>query len=343
MNLANFWFLLIGFLFTGYFVLEGFDFGVGALLRRLGHDDTGRRVLINTIGPVWDANETWLIVAVAAMFAAFPAWYAATFSTFYLPVLVILCALIVRGLAFEYRGKVDDPAWRRRWDACIIVGSVLPPLLWGVFFANLVRGVPLDKEGNFAGSLLDLLSPYALLGGLTMLLLFVCHGAIFVALRTVGAVRHEARGIGARVGLGAGALLTIFGLSTAMTYGGGWALMFAVLSPAALIAALVANTREREGWAFGFTAGTVAGLNALLFAALWPDLLRAVDPALSITIENGSSTPLTLRTMTWIALAATPLVLVYQGWSYWVFRKRIGRGSIPPNAPHDGAARSAKT
>src|SRR5215211_4700417 len=203
-------------MFIGYFMLEGFDFGVGALLPVLGKDDTGRRVMINTIGPVWDANETWVIVAGASLFAAFPEWYATMFSGFYLPLLLILGALIVRGVAFEYRGKIDDVSWRRRWDACIVVGSVLPGLLWGVAFANMVRGVPLDAEGHFTGNLFTLLNPYALLGGLAFLALFCTHGAVFVALKTVGAIRHEARATGARAGLLAIVLLATFGLWTAL-------------------------------------------------------------------------------------------------------------------------------
>jgi len=192
-TLPEFWFLLIGFMFASYFVLEGFDFGVGALLPVLGKDDTGRRVMINTIGPVWDANETWLVLAAGAMFAAFPSWYATTFSAYYLPLLVILGALIVRGLAFEFRGKQDEEQWRRRWDHCIVLGSTVVPLLWGAFFANLVRGLPIDARGDYAGGILDLFSPYAMLGGLVVLSMFVTHGAIFLALKTTGGIRHDAR------------------------------------------------------------------------------------------------------------------------------------------------------
>src|SRR3954451_6163121 len=166
MTLAEFWFVLVVFLFSGYFLLEGFDFGVGMLLPVLGgRDDVDRRVMINTIGPVWDMNETWLIVAGASLFAAFPYWYATLFSGFYLPLLLILVALILRGVAFEYRGKVDDPTWPRRWDVAIMLGSVLPALLWGVAFANIVRGVPIDRDGNYTGTLFTLLNPYGLLGG----------------------------------------------------------------------------------------------------------------------------------------------------------------------------------
>ena len=196
MTLPEFWFLLIGFMFASYFMLEGFDFGVGALLPVLGKDDIGRRVMINTIGPVWDANETWLVLAAGAMFAAFPSWYATAFSAFYLPLLVILGALIVRGLAFEFRGKKDDEQWRRRWDRCIVVGSIVVPVVWGTFFANLVRGLPIDAAGDYAGGILDLLSPYAVLGGLVVLSMFVTHGAIFVTLKTSGGIRHDASELG---------------------------------------------------------------------------------------------------------------------------------------------------
>src|SRR3954452_10095273 len=192
MDLALVWFLIIAFFWLGYLVLEGFDFGVGVLLPVLGRNDTERRVLINTIGPVWDGNEVWLLVAGAGTFAAFPEWYAAVFSGFYLALLLILVALIIRGVAFEYRGKIDDPVWRRRWDAAIVVGSTLPALLWGVAFANIVAGVPIDADKQFTGTLLTLLNPYALLGGLTTLSLFALHGALFLGLRTTGELRELA-------------------------------------------------------------------------------------------------------------------------------------------------------
>src|SRR4051812_14005558 len=192
MELTTVWFVIIAFLWTSYFFLEGFDFGVGMLLPVLGRDDVERRVVINTIGPVWDGNEVWFIVAGGATFAAFPDWYATLFSGFYLPLLAILLALIVRGAALEYRGKRDDAAWRRRWDRAIFWGSLVPAFLWGVAFANLVRGVPLDAQHAFAGTVLDLLGPYALLGGLATLTLFLLHGAVFVALKTTGVVRRRA-------------------------------------------------------------------------------------------------------------------------------------------------------
>src|SRR6476469_7657571 len=210
MELTTVWFALIAVLWAGYFLLEGFDFGVGMLLPVLARDDRERRLLINTIGPVWDGNEVWLLVAGGATFAAFPEWYATLFSGFYLPLLLILVALIVRGVAFEYRGKRDDPRWKRRWDWCITVGSLLPALLWGVAFANIVRGVPLDADHEFVGNLLDLLNPYALLGGLTTLALFITHGAIFLALKTTGDVRERANALAGRVGIITAAVAVAF-------------------------------------------------------------------------------------------------------------------------------------
>jgi cytochrome bd ubiquinol oxidase subunit II len=335
MSLAEFWFVLVAFLFAGYFFLEGFDFGVGMLLPVLGKDDTDRRVMINTIGPVWDLNETWLIVAGASMFAAFPYWYATLFSGFYLPLLLILVALIIRGVAFEYRGKINDPQWKRRWDLCIIVGSAVPALLWGVAFANILRGVPIDAEGNFTGTLLTLLNPYGLLGGIATVALFCTYGAIFVALKTLGPIRQRARALATRIGVAAIVLGAAFLLWTLLAHGDAASWMCGTLTAVLLIAGLVANLREREGWAFGLTGAGVIALVATLFVALFPDVMpSSTNPAYSLTIDNASSTPTTLGLMSWIALATLPFVLAYQAWTYWVFRKRIGRHSIPTQIPH---------
>jgi cytochrome d ubiquinol oxidase subunit II len=335
MSLAEFWFVLVAFLFAGYFFLEGFDFGVGMLLPVLGKDDTDRRVMINTIGPVWDLNETWLIVAGASMFAAFPYWYATLFSGFYLPLLLILVALIIRGVAFEYRGKINDPQWKRRWDLCIIVGSAVPALLWGVAFANILRGVPIDAEGNFTGTLLTLLNPYGLLGGIATVALFCTYGAIFVALKTLGPIRQRARALATRIGVAAIVLGAAFLLWTLLAHGDAASWMCGTLTAVLLIAGLVANLREREGWAFGMTGAGVIALVATLFVALFPDVMpSSTNPAYSLTIDNASSTPTTLGLMSWIALATLPFVLAYQAWTYWVFRKRIGRHSIPTQIPH---------
>jgi cytochrome bd ubiquinol oxidase subunit II len=333
MSLSDVWFVLIAVLWTGYFVLEGFDFGVGLLLPVLGRDEARRRVLINTIGPVWDGNEVWLLVAGGATFAAFPEWYASLFSGFYLALLLILVALIARGVAFEYRGKVDSVVWRRRWDLCIVVGSAVPALLWGVAFGNIVRGVPLDAQHHYVGSFFDLLNPYALLGGLTTLALFATHGAVFVALKTDGPIRAHAHRIADRVGSGTVALAAVFLLWTQLGYGRGITWATAGLAAVALVGALLANRRGREGWAFAATAVTIAAATVTLFANLYPYVLPStVDPAFGLTVDNASSTPYTLRVMSWVALAFTPIVLVYQGWTYWVFRRRLTVRDIPPAA-----------
>ncbi len=335
MSLAEFWFVLVAFLFAGYFFLEGFDFGVGMLLPVLGKDDTDRRVMINTIGPVWDLNETWLIVAGASMFAAFPYWYATLFSGFYLPLLLILVALIVRGVAFEYRGKINDPRWKARWDVCIIFGSVVPALLWGVAFANILRGVPINADGNFTGNLFTLLNPFGLLGGLATVALFCTYGAIFVALKTLGPIRQEARRLAARIGIAAVVLGAVFLVWSLIVHGDAVSWALGIVTAVLLVAGLAANAREREGWAFALVGAAVVGLVATLFVALFPDVMpSSTDPAFSLTVENASSTPNTLAVMSWVALGTLPFVLAYQAWTYWVFRKRIGRHSIPTQIPH---------
>jgi cytochrome bd ubiquinol oxidase subunit II len=219
MNLATFWFILIAILWSGYFVLEGFDFGVGILLPFLGRDDTERRVLVNTIGPVWDGNEVWLLTAGGATFAAFPLWYASLFSGFYLALLLILAALIVRGVCFEFRSKVDSPRWRANWDRAIFAGSALPALLWGVAFANIVRGVPLNAQHVYTGNLLTLLNWYGLLGGLITLSLFSLHGAIFLGLRTDGELRQRAQRAAVRIALAAVPLAAVFLAVTQYNHG----------------------------------------------------------------------------------------------------------------------------
>jgi len=333
MGLVDVWFLLIAVLWIGYFVLEGFDFGVGILLPVLGRTERERRVLINTIGPVWDGNEVWLIVAGAAIFAAFPEWYATLFSGFYLPLLAILLCLIVRGVAFEYRGKhdpgTDGVAWRRGWDACIVVGSVLPAFLWGVAFANIVRGVHLGSGFEYTGNLLDLLNPYALLGGLATLGLFTLHGAIFLALKTAGDVRNSAGALSVRLGVPVVGVAAVFLVWTQATRGTGLTVVTLAVAAGALVAAVVLVAREREGWAFAATALTIVALVGSLFLTLYPAVMPALDPRFSLTVDNASSSHYTLVVMTWVALVMTPFVVAYQAWSYWVFRRRIGTQHIP--------------
>ncbi|GAB3779572.1 cytochrome d ubiquinol oxidase subunit II [Nocardioides ungokensis] len=330
MELTTVWFCLIAVLWIGYFCLEGFDFGVGMLLPILASDDRERRVLINTIGPVWDGNEVWLLVAGGATFAAFPEWYATLFSGFYLPLLMILVALIVRGVAFEYRAKRDDLRWKARWDLAIIIGSYVPAVLWGVAFANIVRGVPIDANGEYTGGFFNLLNPYALLGGATTLLLFLTHGAMFLALKTDGRVRHEARSLAARFGVLAAAVAVAFLFWTQVDSGNlGSALLF-VAAAAALVGGLVAVGAAREGWAFLGTFVAIALAVAGLFVALFPDVMpTSLADGTSLTTTNAAATSYTLKIMTVVALVFTPLVLAYQGWTYWVFRRRIAVHHIP--------------
>ena len=324
MELTTVWFLLIAFLWIGYFVLEGFDFGVGILLRVLGRDEPERRAVITTIGPVWDGNEVWLIVAGGATFAAFPEWYATLFSGFYLPLFAILVSLIVRGVALEYRGKRDDLPWRSRMDTLITIGSLVPAFLWGVTFANLMRGVPIAANHEFVGGLGDLVSPFALLGGVAFTALFVAHGAVFLALKTTGEIRERANRLGSLCGLAAAALAVGF-LSWAHSLRGD-AVSAAVAGTAAvaLVAGLVANRLRREGWAFlGTTLAVGLGVTSL-FVAMFPAVMPStLDAAWSLTTANASSTPYTLKIMTVVAAIFTPLVLLYQAWTYWVFRRRI--------------------
>jgi cytochrome d ubiquinol oxidase subunit II len=336
MDLGVLWFGIIAFFFIGYFVLDGFDFGVGMSMPFVSKDDTDRRVVINTIGPVWDLNETWLIVAGASLFAAFPEWYATLFSGFYLPLLVILLALILRGVSFEYRHQRPELAWKRRFDRMIIWGSAIPAFLWGVAFANIVRGVSLDADHDYTGTVFDLLNPYALLGGLTTLLLFFTHGALFLALKTGGEIRVRSRTLATRAGVLTIVVAAAFLAWTVLEFGTLPALLLAVAAALTLTAAFLANLRGREGLAFGLMAGTIALAVLTLFASLFPDVMPASnDPANSLTIANASSSPYTLQVMTWTAVFALPLILVYQGWTYWVFRKRVTRSYIDGSAKPD--------
>ena len=330
MALTDVWFVLIAVLWAGYLVLDGFDLGVGMLLPVLGRSDAERRVMVNTIGPVWDGNEVWLLVAGGATFAAFPAWYATMFSGFYLAFLLLLVALIVRGVAFEYRGKIESDRWRRGWDIGITVGSAVPALLVGVALANVVHGVPIDADHQFTGNLLTLLNPYALLGGLMTLTVMAFHGAVFLALKTVGPIRTRARALAGRVGVAATVLGGAFLVWTQLSTGHPLTWVTTALAAVALVGGLVANGRGREGWAFVATAGAILMAVATMFGSLYPDVLPSTTSAAnSLTTTNASSTHYTLVIMTWVAFVFTPLVLLYQSWTYWVFRRRIGVEHLP--------------
>jgi cytochrome d ubiquinol oxidase subunit II len=333
MELPYLWFLIVGFFFIGYFVLDGFDLGVGMSLPFLGKDDTDRRVLINTIGPVWDMNETWLIVAGAAMFAAFPEWYASVFSGFYLALLLILITLILRGVSFEYRHQNKGVAWTGKFDWMIVIGSVVPAFLWGVAFANLIQGVAMDADHNYIGGFFALLNPYALLGGLTTLSLFFTHGIIFVSLKTTDDMRLRARALARKAGAATILIAASFLGWTVLQHLDaphlGLIVALAVAAAVCLIAAWLFNAVGREGRAFAAMALTIVFAVATILASLFPNVMPASNiPANGLTIENASSTPYTLTLMTWVAGISLPLILAYQAWTYWVFRKRISRSTI---------------
>lgn len=329
MDLNTLWFALIAILFVGYFFLEGFDYGVGILLPWLGRSDRERRVLLNTVGPHWDGNEVWLLTAGGAMFAAFPNWYATLFSGFYLALVLMLLALILRGVGFEYRSRDESPRWRNAWDWAIFAGSLLPALLWGVALANLLRGLPIDAQMNYTGNLLTLLNPYGLLGGLFTLLLFTLHGALFLLLKTEGEIRRRA----GAAALWSGALATLaaalFAVYSYFASGlfqrpGPVPGLLLLAGLAALLAVRAALGRERAGWAFVFNGLAIIASVAAIFLGLYPHvMISSLNPAWSLTVYNASSSPYTLRVMTIVALTLVPFVLAYQAWSYWVFRRRV--------------------
>src|ERR1700756_5010976 len=336
-GLQELWFGIIAALFLGFFILEGFDFGVGMLmepLARIGSGDReiNRRAILNTIGPVWDGNEVWLIVAGAAMFAAFPEWYATVFSTLYLPLLAILFGMIVRAVSIEWRGKIDDTKWRAWADFGIAAGSWLPAVLWGVAFAILVRGLPVDASGQVHLSITDVLNAYTLLGGLATAGLFLMYGAVFVALKTSGSIHDDAHRFAVRLSLPVTALVGGFGLWTQLAYGKLWTWLVLAVAVIALLAAVaLVWRRASDGWAFLCTAVVVAAVVILLFGALYPDLVPStLNKQWSLTIYNASSTPYTLKIMTWVTALMAPLTVIYQAWTYWVFRQRISADRIPP-------------
>jgi cytochrome d ubiquinol oxidase subunit II len=330
MELNTVWFALVSILFIGFFFLEGFDYGVGILLPFLGKEDADRRVILNAIGPVWDGNEVWMIAAGGAMFAAFPNWYATLFSGFYLPLLLILLGLIVRAVAFEFRSKDKRPAWRSTWDWMIFAGSLVPALLWGVAFANIIRGVPIDADMNYTGGFWNLLNPYALAGGLATLSLFTLHGAAFLSLKTKGKVMDRAQAAAKRLWLPAVVLVLIFVgagyfATDMLSRQGALVALVSALAAAALLAAGWFIRGRRHGWAFIMTGLAIVLAVAMLFLGLYPRVMvSSSNPDWSLTVQNASSTPYTLRVMTIVALIFMPIILLYQGWTYWVFRKRIG-------------------
>ncbi len=330
MDLNTIWFILIGVLFTGFFFLEGFDYGVGILLPFLGKDDRERRLMINSIGPHWDANEVWLITAGGAMFAAFPHWYATLFSGFYLALVLMLLALIARGVAFEFRSKSESAKWRSTWDWIICIGSAIPALLWGVAMANIVRGVPIDANMQYVGTFGDLLNLFALVAGVTSLLLFTLHGANFLAIKIEGPVAARAQTLSTRIWPGViilSLIVSILGyFETDVVSRLGPAVIILPFSAiAALCSVGLLIRRKRMGWAFAMAGACIVLFTLTMFVGLYPRVMTSsLQPdTWSLTIDNASSSPYTLRVMSIIALIFLPIVLLYQAWSYRVFRRRL--------------------
>jgi cytochrome d ubiquinol oxidase subunit II len=342
MDLATIWFVLIAVLWSGYFLLEGFDFGVGMLLAVLPRDEADRGTMFESIGPVWDGNEVWLVIAAGATFAAFPAWYATMFSAFYLALLLILVLLIVRVLSFEWREKSDDPRWRTTWRWANTVGSIGAPFIWGVALANLVHGVPLDSKGDYSGNVLDLFSAYTVLAGISVVALFALHGATFLALRTRGDLRTRAGAASRRLAI---PVAVVVGAMLAWTVAVGVdrndksvfpPVLPAALGAAALVAAVVLVARKRSGAAFVATGLAVVLWVATVFTTLYPRVLVShPDFGNSLTIPGAAAGHYALSVITVVAAICVPIVLIYQGWTYHVFRARLGGEpvAIPPVEP----------
>jgi cytochrome bd ubiquinol oxidase subunit II len=330
MTLVTFWFIVIAVLWTGFLVLEGFDFGVGMLHGVVGRGEAGRRVAIGTIGPLWDGNEVWLIVAAAGMFAAFPGWYATMFSGFYLAFLLLLVALIARGVSFEFRGKRESVRWRRTWDAAMTGGSLLAPLLIGVALGNLLHGVPIAADQEYAGNLVDLLNPYSLFTGVTVVLVCLLHGATFLVLKTAGEVRERALRAARRVApVTAVAVLGFAVWTLTMVDKGLLASLPEVVAVLAAVAAVWLVGRGRDVLPFVATAVTVAMVVVSIFVGLYPRVMvSTLGAATDLTVTNTASSSYSLRVMTVVAVVFLPVVLVYQAWTYYVFRRRIGRSDV---------------
>jgi cytochrome d ubiquinol oxidase subunit II len=332
MELNTVWFILVAILFTGFFFLEGFDYGVGILMPFVGKDDMERRGIINSIGPVWDGNEVWMITAGGALFASFPHVYATLFSGFYLALILMVFALILRGVGFEFRGKRPGKGWRTFWDWGIFTGSLLPAFLWGVTVANLMRGFAIEQDMNYYGGLLPLLNPYALFGGLVFVGLFVLHGANFLVLKAPEEITRRLSKV-AYTGWIIATVLTVafvawsFFATDTLTKPGLNGLLPAVLAAVALLLTGWLIRIGRGGWAFVTGALTIVFATVMVFAGLYPRILiSSLNPDWSLTITNAASGPYTLKVITIVAAIFLPIVLAYQGWTYWVFRKRVASG-----------------
>ena len=335
MGLQIFWFIVIAFFWTGFFVLEGFDLGVGSLHMIVGKTDVERRVAINSIGPFWDGNEVWLIVAGASRFAAFPSWYATMFSAMYLALMLVLIALIIRGVSFEYRGKLVNPRWRAVWDWTLTIGSVLLPVLIGVALGDLLHGLPINQSGNYTGSFWDLLTPYGLWVGLTLLVLSLAHGAMYLSLKTTGVVQQRAQRLAGPLAWAAALVVLGFGIWTHVQSGRG-----VLPSPLIVLGVLLAvaaawSIRDgHSGWGFVATTATIAVTVTSLFVTLHPNVMvSSTNSAYNLTVANSAASNYALKVMTIVAVIFTPLVLAYQSWSYYVFRARVRGPAAPSGAP----------
>jgi cytochrome d ubiquinol oxidase subunit II len=333
-SLIPFWYIIIAILWTGFFVLEGFDFGVGMLHSLVGRDEAGRRAAINTIGPLWDGNEVWLIVAAAGMFAAFPGWYATMFSAYNLVLVLLLAALIIRGVAFEYRGKRDAARWRRTWDVALTTGSVLAPLLIGIALGGLLHGLPINSAQNFTGSFWDLFQPYALWTGITLVLICALHGATFLCLKTTGDMRERSWQLARRIAPVTGAFVLGFIIWTHVTASSAFFLnVIELLAVLAVIAAVWLVYDHREGFAFAATAVTIASCIISIFVDLYPNVMvSSTNKAYNLTVHNTASGGYSLKVMTVVVIILLPVVLAYQTWTYYVFRRRVSRSEFQPPA-----------
>ena len=328
--LPTVWFIAIAVLWTGYLFLEGFDLGVGMLMKLFARDNTERRVLLNTIGPVWDGNEVWLLTAAGATFAAFPLWYASLFSALYLPLLLVLVALIFRAVAFEYRGKVDTDRWRDTWDWAIAVGSFLAAFGVGATLALSTTGLPLNANGDREGGPFSWFSGYALLGGFAVAGFALLHALAFLALKTDGEVRHRARRWFVRLLPVLLVPMAGWALSVQLLSGELWTMAALVLAVVAAVAAWFLARKAHEGRAFLATGVFLLGGAASIFGAVFPVVLPStIDPAFSLTVSNASSSDYTLGLMSIVACVGLPLVIAYQAWTYWVFRRRVSAAHIP--------------
>jgi cytochrome bd ubiquinol oxidase subunit II len=341
MQLHTIWFIIIAIFWIGFFVLEGFDFGVGALHQVIGRTETERRVAINTIGPWWDGNEVWLIVAGAAMFSAFPGWYATMFSALYLALVLVLVALFARGVSFEYRGKRESARWRSEWSWALTIGSVLIPLLLGVGLGDLLHGLPINQNHDFTGNFFDLLTGYGLMTGVNMLTLCLLHGATFLSLRTDGEMCDRARLAAQRIGLVAIVVNLAWVIWTLVVIGGGTVPQpTQIFGLIAIIFAQRLAAAGNDGWAFAASAFGIAASIGQIFIALYPNVMvSSTDHAYNLTVNNSAAGHYPLVVMTVVAVLLMPIVLLYQGWSFHVFRGRLSapRSGVTPTAA-SGAA-----